>query len=80
MQSNSNTRASFSSENFLMDDPQRPRGTKFSERFKCEHVLFIVFIIVIIAMLGSILHKQTELNKKIEKDDIRMDEIHSTYC
>ena len=78
MQSNSNTRASISSENFLMD-PQRPRGTKFSERFKCEHVLFIAFFIVIIAMLGSILHKQTELDKKIEKEDLRIDEIQSTY-
>ena len=60
-------------------EPQRPRGTKFSERFKCEHVLFIAFFIVIIAMLGSILHKQTELDKKIEKEDLRIDEIQSTY-
>ena len=67
MQLNSNTLYSENPNLSIIMEPHRSRKTKFSDRFKCEHVLFIVFIILIIAMLGSILHKQTKLNKKIEK-------------
>ena len=67
MQLNSNTLSSENPNLSIIMEPHRSRKTKFSDRFKCEHVLFIVFIILIIAMLGSILHKQTKMNKKIEK-------------
>ena len=63
MQLNSNTLSSENTNLSIIMEPHRSRRNKF----KCEHVLFIVFIILIIAMLGSILHKQTKLNKKIEK-------------
>ena len=63
MQLNSNTLYSENPNLSIIMEPHRSRRNKF----KCEHVLFIVFIILIIAMLGSILHKQTKLNKKIEK-------------
>ena len=80
MQLNSSTLSSENPNLSIILEPHRSRRTKFSDRSKFEHVLFIVFIILIIAMLGSILHKQTELNKKIEKEGLRIDEIHSTYC
>ena len=63
MQLNSNTLSSENPNLSIIMEPHRSRRNKF----KCEHVLFIVFIILIIAMLGSILHKQTKMNKKIEK-------------
>ena len=67
MQLNSSTLSSENPNLSIILEPHRSRRTKFSDRFKCEHVLFIVFIFLIIAMLGGMLDKQTELNKKIEK-------------
>ena len=67
MQLNSNTLSSENSNLSIILEPHRSRRTKFSDRLKCEHVLFIVYISLITSMLGSMLHKQTELNKKIDK-------------
>ena len=72
MQLNSNTLSSENPNLSIIMETHKSRRTKFSDRFKCEHILFIVFIILIIAMLGSILHKQTELNKKIDKLVLRV--------
>ena len=67
MQLNSNTLSSENPNLSIILEPHRSRRTKYSDWSKFEHVLSIVLLILIIAMLGSILHKQTELNKKIKK-------------
>ena len=57
MQLNSNTLSSENPHLSIIMDSHRSRGTKFSVRLKCEHVLFIVSSIVMIALLGIILQK-----------------------
>ena len=57
MQLNSNTLSSENPNLTIIMDPHRSRGTKFSKQLKCEHMVFIVFSIVIIALLGIILQK-----------------------
>ena len=57
MQSNSNTLSSENPNLTIIMDPHRSRGTKSSKQLKCEHMVFIVFSIVIIALLGIILQK-----------------------
>ena len=57
MQLNSNTLSSENPNLSIIMDPHRSRGTKFSKQLKCEHMVFIVFSIVIIALLGIILQK-----------------------
>ena len=55
---NSNTLVSENPNLSIIMEPHRSRSPKLCEWLKCEHVLFIVFNIVIIAMLGSILQNK----------------------